>query len=358
MKGFGFIERTIGNLTLGALVAVAVSSCCNESLYSELLGDNTCSINFNVSVAGQVSTRSQYSITDQPTTLDANTAFGVIGVAAANNLLIDNEEIVEYGGNRRADLPVMPEETTTLNAYYPYSASIDYHPETRSYIIMYKADDITKGAKVSNSATIENTGAPISIDLEFRNITNQIGFRIAEITEVPQLEGHVRVRKVTAYGIASEGFYNAPVDGGAGSWSDQNNRKSFVMFEGDSKVPVGESEYLAGNTLSDSESDCTTFFEIPEAIRPGLQYVRVIYDIEPFESECCICTGIENLSQVMMLDGVLPDNEFIEGKKYIFDIGLDMKQVFKKIEFSASTGCWENTVTSGSETAGSFTYKH
>lgn len=362
MKGLENIERTIRIMALGTLAVACVSSCCNEYLVPEDYGQTTCNFNFKVSVAGQKHTKSQYVITDQSVSLDDQTAFGLVGIGENSTLVIDNEEVFEYDGSRRASIPIRPDGCTTLNAYYPHTASIDYHGENRSYIIMYTADDIVKGAKVSNSVAAENSCEQISnVDLEFHNITNEIGFRIADMTQSPQLAGHIHLREITAYGIASEGTYAVSADCGEGSWSNQNDRRSFNVFEGDSRIPDGRPDglYITADTLSALESDCHTFYEIPETVRPGLQYIRVVFDVEPFDySDSTSFPGMKGLTQVMMLDGVLPDNEFVEGRKYIFTIGPDLERMLKKVEFSAQVGKWENTVSSTDRNSVSFSYEN
>lgn len=340
-----------------ASVAGTVSSCSNEYLYTDLIGETTCSFNFNVSVASKVCTRSQYSVSDQISEIDPDVAFGLIGSGMTNRLVIDNEEVYEYAGRRSANITVKEEGSTTLNAYYPHTASVDYHADDRTYLIMYSSKEIEKGAKISNSVTMARSASePSDIDLEFHDITNKIGFTVEDITSDSQLQGHVHVRKVIAYGVATEGLYHASVDGNDGWWSNQNERRSFVMFEGDCNVIAGTPMYVSGNSLSYEESDCSTIFAVPEEIRQGVQFVRVVFDVEPFESEGCICTGIENLVQDMAVDGVLPDNKFIEGKKYIFNIGLDMNTVFKKIDFTAQVSQWQESVSGGSVITGSLGY--
>lgn len=116
------------------------------------------------------------------------------------NVLINNERVFEAQGVRSATFDARNWYSTKnilLSAYYPYVDETQFVLGNRAYVIPYRSTETEAGPLVSN--TIERSTSYLDmIPLVFRHITNDIGFRICDITFDPGLQGHIRLRKLSA----------------------------------------------------------------------------------------------------------------------------------------------------------------
>ena len=124
---------------------------------------------------------------DRIATMDKSLPFGLVGVDfETGTLLLDNERVAYSGGSYRGffekglwDMPT----TVSLSAYYPYVGDLDYGDENRSYSIAFTRADTEAGPLVSK--TVECAVDRLNmIPLEFQHITNDIGFKICDVTSI------------------------------------------------------------------------------------------------------------------------------------------------------------------------------
>ena len=291
---------------------------------------------------------------DKNATMDEDLPFGLIAIDFEHNrLLIDNERVdngidgystyFNYGTWGGAN-------NVTLSAYYPHVSGVSYGDENESYSIPFSVKETDAGPLVSK--TVERAIDELNmIPLVFQHITNDIGYKICDITPDKNLQGLIHLRKVTAANVASAGVFENDVRSGSGYWRKQGYYRKVVVFEGDAKVGVGsENEKFIGfETLEDHLADSHRYYSIPDDIEMGKQYVEVVFDVEGFKLNNFYYEPLYNQVRKFMLYGLLPDNVFEFGKQYTFHIGLDLSNVYREITFAPAVADWETTIYENNE---------
>lgn len=286
---------------------------------------------------------------DMVATMDTSIPFGVIGIdMEMKRLLIDNKSIYSndkgYSGLFDTSLWEIP-ATITFSAYYPYVRNVQYEDGFQAYSIPYTVEETHAGPLVSK--TVERAVEQLNmVPLEFQHITNDLGFKICDVTEDPQLQGLIHLRKVTATNVASAGVFVNDVALSKGIWHRQGYYRNEVVFEGDAVVGVGmENEKFIGDyELVDRMADSHRYYSIPDEILMGKQCVEVVYDVDSFTIGGYTYEPLKDQVARYMLYGVLPDNVFVYGKQYTFHLGLDTGKLYQQISFQASVSDWETKI--------------
>ena len=348
-------------LSLSMAFFAVLASCVSEDEAGPVFEDKSGSLSFTYVVTqdGQIKTRSEIEgggfVTSNETEakLDPNKPFGLVGVNADNySLLIDNMPVHERGGSRSLDFESRAWSGDTrilMSAYYPYVDDVQMMDNNHSYIIPYKNEDREAGPLISQ--TVEKRISYMDVvPLVFRHITNEICFAVSDITENDSLKGHIRLRKLIAHNIATEGYFIDTIGTGNGVWKHQSMHKDILVYEGDSQVGIGtENElYVGKDVLVSRFGQSNRFYSIPEEIRMGKQFIEVVFDVEPFTCDGVRYSGLKNEVQKFPIYGVLPNNEYEYGKQYIFHLGLNLGTLYQEIQFSATVADWENSYSTGS----------
>ena len=197
------------------------------------------------------------------------------------------------------------------------------------------------------SKTVEKAVNQLNmIPLVFQHITNDIGYKICDVTSDPQLQGLIHLRKLTATNVAQAGIFINDIQGGSGNWHRQGFYRKIVVFEGDAVLGVGsENEKFVGyDDLVDHMVDSHRYYSIPDRIEVGKQCVEVEYDVDSFKIDGYTYGALKNRTAKFMLYGLLPQNTFEYGKQYTFHLGLDLTDIYKQISFTASVSDWETRI--------------
>lgn len=294
------------------------------------------------------------SVFDQFATMDPNREFGLIGFdSESGELLLDNHPVSHdgynysswVGGNLWGGSTMV-----TLSAYYPYQSNVVYQDNNEAYSIPFSTEETEAGPLISK--TMQHAIDELNhVSIEFHHITNDIGYKICDVTPDEQLQGLIHLRKLTAYNVASSGIFVNDLMVQQGSWHRIGYYRNVVIFDGDAVVGVGsENERFVGySTLEKRLSDSHRFYSIPDEILLGKQYVEVEYDIDSFTIDGFTYPAIEGMVTKYALYGLLPDNVFENGKQYTFHIGLDLSPVYQQVTFSASVSDWETKIYENNE---------
>lgn len=293
---------------------------------------------------------SSFEASEKLATMDDDIPFGLIGIdfEHGGRLLLDNTKVES---NNKGYSTFLDWNTwggvnnATFSAYYPYVTNIEYGEGNTSYAIPYSATETDAGPLVSE--TVERAIQSLNMmPLHFKHITNDIGYKICDITPDKNLQGLIHLRKVTAYNVASAGVYINDLMSGAGAWRKQGYYRKVVVFEGDALVGVGsENEKFIGfDTLEDHLADSHRYYSIPDDIAMGKQYVEVVFDVDGFKLNNFYYKPLKDQVRKYMLYGLLPDNVFVHGKQYTFHIGLDLSSVYREITFAPAVADWETTI--------------
>ena len=301
-----------------------------------------------------VMTRGDVDTGDKLATMDEDIPFGLVGIDFEHNrLLIDNANVTSTGGNYSTFFDGFlwnGVNNVKLSAYYPRVGSIEYGEGYENYSIPYTTKETDAGPLVSK--TVERAIADLNkVPLVFQHITNDIGFKICDITPDKSLQGLIHLRKVTATNVASAGVYVNDVTSGSGVWHKQGYYRKVVVFEGDAKVGVGsENELFIGyDSLVERMADSHRYYSIPDDIEMGKQCVEVVFDVEGFQHNNYYYEPLKDQVRKFMLYGLLPDNVFKYGKQYTFHIGLDLSSIYREITFAPAVADWETTIYENNE---------
>lgn len=301
------------------------------------------------SIAGRAATKGNVSEEEKLATMNADIPFGLVGIdLETNTLLIDNKSVFNHGSGYTGlldgglwELPA----TVAFSAYYPYVHNVEYDDELTSYSIPFTGNETQAGPLVSK--TVERAINQLNmLPLEFRHITNDIGYKICDVTTDPQLQGLIHLRKLTATNVASAGIFVNDITLSRGIWHRQGYYRDIVLFEGDAVLGVGSQneKFVGADSLTDRMADSNRYYSIPDEIEVGKQCVELLYDVDAFTVGGFTYPAMKNQVARYMLYGVLPDNLFEYGKQYTFHLGLDTGKLYSQIAFSASVSDWETKI--------------
>ena len=189
------------------------------------------------------------------------------------------------------------------------------------------------------------------VPLVFQHITNDIGYKICDVTPMPELQGLIHLRKLTATNVAAAGVFVNDVGSSTGTWQRQAYYRKVVVFEGDAKVGVGSEneKFVSFDTLEDTMMKSHRYYSIPDDIELGKQCVEVVFDVEGFNHNGFDYPPLKDQVAKYMLYGLLPNNEFVYGKQYTFHIGLDLSSVYHEITFAPSVADWQSKIYENNE---------
>lgn len=361
------MKTRILNISLCALTAIAVASSCNKIDVEDIpgpqqpKGQDGQNVGFNINVTrdGQridpqrrgIMTKGAADVQDNTPHLDDDIPFGLVGIDYDHHaLVVDNARVSSNGGNYSTFLDSMfwediRTDNISFSAYYPYVKDVTYEDDLESYSIPYTVKETEAGPLVSK--TVEMAVNQLNmIPLEFQHITNDIGYRICDVTPNEEIQGLVHLRKLTAYNVASAGVFVNDITLSRGIWHRQGYYRKVVVFEGDAKVGVGsENEKFVGfDTLEDHMVNSHRYYSIPDEIQIGKQFVEVVFDVEGFYHHGVYFEPLEGQVARYMLYGLLPDNVFVYGRQYTFHIGIDLSGLFTEITFAPGVADWETKI--------------
>lgn len=340
--------------------ALSLSACMKVDGPEEKVQPGNRKVDFDVSVtrggAQPAKTKAGgYDVGEGELKMDSGIPFGLIGIdMQTNSLLVDNMPVSGSGSGSYSaflengiwDIPT----PISFSAYYPYVRDIRYEDSYSSYTIPYTAQETEAGPLVSK--TVQRAVDQLNmIPLQFQHITNDIGYKICDVTEDPQLQGLIHLRKVTATYVAQAGVFVNDITLSRGIWHRQGYYRDIVVFEGEAPVGVGsEGELFIGtDQLVPRKAESSRYYSIPDEILMGKQTVEVVYDVDGFTVDGFSYPPIEGQVARYSLYGLLPDNVFEYGKQYTFHLGLDLSTVYQAVAFSASVSDWETKIYEDNE---------
>ena len=222
---------------------------------------------------------------------------------------------------------------------------VTFEQGNRAYSIPFQATDTEAGPLVSR--TVERSITQLNtLPLEFGHITNDIGFKVCDVTPTKALQGLIHLRKLVAGNVASAGVYVNDITLGRGNWDFQGYYRNVTVFEGDEKVGVGSSEerFVGRDALVEHMAESARFYAIPDDIIMTRQWVEVEFDVEGFTIGDEYYAPLPGQVRKYLLYGILPGNTMIPGKQYTFHLGLDLSSLYREITFDASVNDWETKI--------------
>ena len=223
-----------------------------------------------------------------------------------------------------------------FSAYYPYVKDISFEDSGhRAYSIPFQSTETEAGPLVSR--TVETSIRQLNtLPLTFSHITNDIGFRVCDVTAERQMQGHIRLRKLVAHQVASAGVY----------LNDIVLDREVTVFEGNAPVGVGSSNerFVGSDALVEKMADSHRFYAIPDRIVMGKQYIEAVFDVDGFTLNGETYGPLEGQVFRYPVYGILPGNTMAPGKQYTFHLGMDLASIYREISFTAGIGDWETKI--------------
>ena len=341
------------------LLAFSCSSLHNEAVEES---PRTLKLSFDISVlrdgvkldddtaTTRAAADSSASVANMLATMDVTKPFALIGIEPQSRSLVIDNILVSSGNNGKYETfldggLLEIQDPLLFSAYYPRVNTISYENSRESYSIPYELTETEAGPLVSK--TVERSFNLLNtLPLEFCHITNDIGFRICDVTSIPQLQGLIHLRKLVATHVASAGVYVNDIILSRGNWNYQGFYRDVTVFEGDALVGVGNEgkKYVGKDALVDTKEASHRFYAVPDQIEMGVQYVEVHFDVDGFSIEGEKYAPMQDQVLKYMIYGLLPGNTMSPGKQYTFHIGLDLSSIYHPIEFSASVSGWETKI--------------
>lgn len=293
---------------------------------------------------------SSATVSNMLATMDVSRPFALIGLEpqsgslVLDNILVSSDNSGKYAAFLEGGLLEI-QDPLLFSAYYPHVNTISYENSYRTYSIPYELGETEAGPLVSK--TVERSFNLLNtLPLEFCHITNDIGFRICDVTSIPQMQGLIHLRKLVATHVASAGVYVNDILIGRGLWNYQGYYRDVTVFEGDAPVGVGNEGklYVGKSSLVESKEDSHRFYAVPDQIEMGVQYVEVHFDVDGFSLSGEEYAPLKDQVLKYMIYGLLPGNTMLPGKQYTFHIGLDLNSLYHPINFSASVSGWETKI--------------
>ncbi len=287
-------------------------------------------------------------------TMDEDIPFGLIGIDFEHGqLVLDNAKVGGGGAGYSTYFDGFMwsgVDKMSLSAYYPHVNTVDYGEGFENYSIPYSVKETEAGPLVSK--TVERAINQLNmVPLVFQHITNDIGYKICDITPDKALQGLIHLRKVTATNVASAGVFVNDIVSGSGTWHKQGYYRKVVVFEGDALVGVGSEneKFIGHDKLVDRMSESHRYYSIPDDIMVGKQTVEVVFDVDGFTHNNFYYKPLKDQVRKFMLYGLLPGNVFEYGKQYTFHIGLDLSSIYRQITFAPAVADWETTIYENNE---------
>ena len=336
--------------------AVAFTSCV--SIDQDMNSKKSQKIGFDITVTrdGQpipqeriVTRGGMVDAEDYIATMNPNRPFGLIGIEKESGaIVIENEAVHQSGGSYSMSLDPnswsLP-RPITFSAYYPHIEGVAYGAGNTTYSLTFGVSETDAGPLVSQ--TVEKYISQINmLPLEFRHITNDIGYKICDVTPNKDLQGLMHLRELRAVNVASAGVYVNDLEKGLGRWSFSGYYRTVTVFTGNERIGVGsENERFVGSTtLVEHMKESHRYYAVPDELVPGKQYVEVVFDVDGFTLNGFYYGPLKNQVRKYMLYGLLEDNVGAPGKQYTFHIGVDLTSIYKEIVFSATITDWETTI--------------
>ena len=235
--------------------------------------------------------------------------------------------------------------TVDFYAYYPGNLDATFVSTGNPHI---ELTGISLGTTIGSQIDplIANTLAQSKqkVALVFKHITSQIAVTAFEATQTAALQGMLRIKKVEFMNLSTSGDYIEGTTAGKGEWKNVNTRTSFVSFQGNELLELTEN-YLSAGAFSNAFDGSAAFVVVPDAVNAtNGQAIKVTYSYLAFEWNGFNYPAAEETVTVPLTKYM---NEFKNGKRYVFHLGISLDGVNNEIMFSPSVSGWETVDIEG-----------
>lgn len=299
------------------------------------------------------------SSTDFPTTATFSVfAFANITGASPNysNPLMNDVEISFQGGNWKATSGtyLWPSTgTVDFHAYYPSNLDAVFDLENEGIFL----DNVSLGTEIGNQTDplIGNTLAQSSVSkpavgIVFKHIASQIAVAAKDATVTASLRGKIKLESIVFKNLKTVGDYQEGSTTGQGTWNSLGGNANFTAFSGSQVLATTENFLAADGTLKETIDNTSAFVVIPEDLLSGTdadQEMAVTYSLSEYTLNGFNYPATASQTVNIPLNGLVSDNRFKNGKRYVFHIGISLDGANNEIVFSPSVNGWDTENING-----------
>lgn len=269
-----------------------------------------------------------------------------------NTPLMNDVEVSYHAANNGGDW-----KATTGTYLWPATGHVDfyaYYPSNLDATFVSTGNPHIELTGISLGTSIGNQIDPLitntlaqskqKVTLVFKHITSQIAVTARDATETAALQGKIRLKKVEFKNLGTSGDYIEGTSPGQGEWSNVNTKTSFVAFQGNKILEVNEN-YLSAGDFSNALDGSAAFVVIPDEVNAtNGQAIAVTYSYPDFTWNGFDYPAAEETVNVSLSTFM---NEFMNGKRYVFHLGISLDGVNNEIMFSPSVAGWETIDVNG-----------
>lgn len=182
------------------------------------------------------------------------------------------------------------------------------------------------------------------VGIVFKHITSQIAVTAKDATETGGLQSKLSILSVVFKSMNTTGDYREGTTVGKGTWSNVNGASNFTSFSGSEVLSTTES-FLSAGSFAAAIDNSAAFVIIPSDVTTT-QVIEVKYSYPAFTWNDFDYPAATKTVTIPIADKI-SGGKFMNGKRYVFHIGISMDGVNNEILFSPSVDGWETVDING-----------
>ena len=198
----------------------------------------------------------------------------------------------------------------------------------------------------------QSASAKPTVSLAFKHIASQIAVTAFDATTAATLQGKIHITRVVFKNVKVSGDYRdgaatTPANIGKGSWSNWGDNTDITLYTGSVLLAVPTQQdpapYLSTTSTSATITNTSAFVVVPAAIVDGNSgaSIDVSYSIDAYQLNGYDYAATAEQTVNIPLYSRVSDNQFKNGKRYIFNIGISLDGANNEITFSPLVEGWD-----------------
>lgn len=354
-----------------AAAAVASMTACTQIEVAEQNGEE---INFNTMAVSTKALIFPGDNKDQKQALPTTEKFGVFAYVDRNytsplmgNVTVGADETGTWKGMEKdaqgnAITYIWPTSgAVDFYAYYPKSINGSFDTAAERISMTGVELGTTIGNQIDPMVAVtkdQNAASKPKVNLVFKHTTSQILVSAYDATETESLQGKIVLKNVVFNNVYTKGDYVDGTTSGKGNWDNATNMASFTVFSGAENLPVGlaNESFLSNGSFTTAIDNNSAFVIIPEdVVVPAVpadpsqvyQSITVTYDVSQFTNGGYTFPKEENKSITFPINGMVTNDRFKPGVRYVFHLAFTLDKANNEIIFSPEVQGWEQEDING-----------
>lgn len=247
--------------------------------------------------------------------------------------------------------------TVDFYAYYPSDLTASFVSNSTPYGLSLTGVNLgstvgTQKDPLVGTTQAQSATAKPTVSLVFKHIASQIAVKAYDATTAATLQGKIHIKNVEFKNVKVSGDYRdeagtTPANIGKGEWNNLGANTDITLYTGTVLLAVPTQQdpapYLSTTSTSATITNTSAFVVVPSAIVEGNNgaSIAVTYSIDAYELNNYSYPATPDQTVNVPIYGRVSDNQFKNGKRYIFNIGISLDGANNEITFSPLVGGWE-----------------